>query len=132
MLNLKKVGLGILIFVLVILIGGFAYVQYLATRGIPDYDGNIALEGLSSEVTVYRDDHAVPHIYAKNERDLYMAVGWCMAQDRLFQMDLIRRATTGRLSEIFGEQTIEVDHLMRKLGDVDKYINNSRAGDFLV
>ncbi|MCG6910153.1 MAG: penicillin acylase family protein, partial [Deltaproteobacteria bacterium] len=54
-------------------------------------------------------------IYARNEPDLYRAVGWCMAQDRLFQMDLIRRATSGRLSEIFGEQTVKVDHLMRAL-----------------
>ena len=115
MSTLKKVGLGIILFLLIIAAGGFAYIQHLATRGVPDYDGNVVLEGLSSEVTVYRDEHAVPHIYAKNEHDLYMAVGYCMAQDRLFQMDLIRRATMGRLSEILGEQTIEVDHLMRTL-----------------
>jgi penicillin amidase len=113
--NLQKISLGILIFLIVVLVGGFAFVQYLATRGVPDYDENVVLEGLSSEVTVYRDDHAVPHVYAKNERDLYMAVGWCMAQDRLFQMDLIRRATTGRLSEILGVRTVEVDYLMRAL-----------------
>jgi len=112
---LKKSGLGIFIVLMLVLAGGFAYVQYVATRGIPDYDTAVVLEGLTSEVTVYRDEHAVPHIYADNEQDLYMTVGWCMAQDRLFQMDLIRRATTGRLSDILGEQTVQVDHLMRAL-----------------
>ena len=115
MSNLKKIGLGFLIFLIVVLVGGFAYVRHLATRGIPDYDGKMVLEGLSAEVTVYRDEHAVPHIYAKNEQDLYTAVGWCMAQDRLFQMDLIRRVTMGRLSEVVGEKAIKVDHLMRAL-----------------
>lgn len=115
MSKLKKIGLGILVLLVIVLVGGFTYVRHLATRGIPDYDGNLQLSGLSAEVTVYRDQYAVPHIYAQNERDLYMAVGYCMAQDRLFQMDLIRRVTMGRLSEVVGEKAVKIDHLMRAL-----------------
>jgi len=89
------------------LASGYIYIQHLATRGVPDYDGKLVLKGLSNEVTVYREGHAVPHIYAKNERDLYMAIGYCMAQDRLFQMDLIHRATMGRLSGIFCFERLE-------------------------
>jgi penicillin G amidase len=115
MSKLKKTGLVASILLTIILAGAFGYIRHIATKGIPDYDGEIMLNGLSGEVTVYRDEFAVPHIYAKTEKDLYMAVGYCMAQDRLFQMDLIRRVTSGRLSEVVGEKAVGVDHLMRAL-----------------
>jgi len=115
MSKLKKVGLGIAVLLIIAAAGGFAYIRHLATRGIPDYDGKLQLSGLSAEVMVYRDQYAVPHIYAQNEQDLYMAVGYCMAQDRLFQMDLIRRVTMGRLAEVVGEKAVKIDHLMRAL-----------------
>lgn len=115
MSKFKKIGLGIVALLVIVAAGGFAYVRHLATRGIPDYDGKLQLSGLTAEVTVYRDQYAVPHIYARNERDLYMAVGYCMAQDRLFQMDLIRRVTMGRLAEVVGEKAVKIDHLMRAL-----------------
>ncbi|HLP62837.1 MAG TPA: penicillin acylase family protein, partial [Candidatus Deferrimicrobium sp.] len=70
---------------------------------------------MKETVTIYRDVYAVPHIYAKNEEDLYRAVGYIMAQDRLWQMDLLRRVTTGRLAEIFGAELVETDLLMRAL-----------------
>ena len=70
MSTLKKVGFGFLILLVVILADGFTYVHHLATRGIPDYDRNLVLDGLISEVTVYRDENAVPHMYAQNEHDL--------------------------------------------------------------
>ena len=110
----------ILVLIVIVLVGGFAYVRHLATRGIPEYDGKLQLSGLSAEVTVYRDQYAVPHIYAQNERDLYRAVGYCMAQDRLFQMDLIRRVTMGRLAEVVGEEAVKIDHLMRALRIAEK------------
>jgi penicillin G amidase len=73
------------------------------------------LFGLESEVEILRDKHGVPHIYADNEDDLYRAVGFAMAQDRLWQMDLLRRVTQGRLSEILGKDQIETDLMMRAL-----------------
>lgn len=116
----KRVLLGVLLVLVAAAIGGYAYVWHVAHRGVPDYEGEVALRGLNAPVTVYRDDRAVPHIYARHETDLYRAVGWCMAQDRLFQMDLIRRVTTGRLSEVIGEKTVGVDHLMRALRITEK------------
>ncbi|MBW2092992.1 MAG: penicillin acylase family protein, partial [Deltaproteobacteria bacterium] len=112
---IKKAGIGILIVVLVLFIAAAIYVRFIATRGLPDYNDSVVIEGITDKVTIYRDQYAVPHIYAKNEQDLYTAVGYCMAQDRLWQMDLLRRATTGRLSEIFGEDLVETDLLVRSL-----------------
>jgi penicillin amidase len=71
---------------------------------------------VNKRVDVYRDDWGVPHIYAKNISDAYFALGYVMAEDRLFEMDLFRRAVSGRLAEIFGNLMFEDDVLMRTLG----------------
>ena len=83
--------------------------------GKPEYGGSLVLDILDEEVTVYRDERGMPHIYAAGEADLYRAVGYVMAQERLWQMDLIRRATEGTLSEIFGDDYIETDLFLRSL-----------------
>jgi len=111
----KKIILIALIVVFGVIVAGAIIIHGISVRGLSDYDGEFRLPGLAEKVTVYRDGYGVPHIYAKNERDLYTAVGYCMAQDRLWQMDLLRRVTTGRLSEIFGEDLVDTDHLMRAL-----------------
>jgi len=67
-------------------------------------------------VTVYRDAFGVPHIYAEETSDAYYALGYVMAQDRIFEMDLFRRSVAGRLSEIFGPSMLQTDMLMRTLG----------------
>ncbi|MBU0528759.1 penicillin acylase family protein [bacterium] len=112
---LKKILVTISIIILVIVVIVLFLIRGIATKGIPDYNAKIQLDNLKEEVTVYRDEFAVPHIYAKNEEDLYRATGYCMAQDRLWQFDLIRRATTGQLSEIFGEDMIDADQMLRML-----------------
>lgn len=84
-------------------------------QALPDYDADVALTGLENQVEVLRDSFAIPHIYAKSEVDLYRAVGFAMAQDRMWQMDLLRRVTQGRLSEIFGKDMVDTDLLMRAL-----------------
>ncbi len=99
----------------VAVIGGAVYVRFIAARGLPDYNAGVEMDGIKGEVTVYRDAYGVPHIFAENEGDLYRAVGWCMAQDRLWQMDLLRRVCTGRLSEVLGEDLVETDLFMRAL-----------------
>ena len=71
---------------------------------------------INSKVEVYRDDWGVPHIYAKKISDAYFALGYVMAEDRLFEMDLFRRAVSGRLGEIFGNLMFQDDVLMRTLG----------------
>ncbi len=112
---LKKIGLAIVVLILIIAVVGYFYVNNIKKSALPTYTGEVQLKNLKAKVTVYRDDYAIPHIYADNEEDLYRATGYIMAQDRLWQMDLIRRVTQGRLSEIFGKDMLKVDRLFRSL-----------------
>jgi penicillin amidase len=79
-------------------------------------DGVTSLAGLALDVEVIRDHAGVPHIYAATEGDLYFALGYVHAQDRLWHLELNRRLALGRLSEIFGETTLTVDRFARRLG----------------
>jgi len=101
------------IFILLVIIGGAIY-GYLKST-LPDYSGTYQVPGLKSEVEVIRDSYGMPHIFADNDEDAYFAMGFSQAQDRLFQMDLARRAGSGRLSEIFGSSLLNVDKLFRIL-----------------
>ncbi|UCG28927.1 MAG: penicillin acylase family protein, partial [Bacteroidales bacterium] len=112
---IKRVLLVFIFLVVILLVSGLVFVHYLAHRGVPAYEREVTLAGIREPVTVFRDSLAIPHIYASNEEDLYRTVGYIMAQDRLWQMDLIRRVTTGRLSEIFGEDFVETDLFLRAL-----------------
>ncbi len=85
----------------------------------PDYDGELELANLNEEVTVYFDEIGVPHINAQNQEDAYRALGYVHAQDRLWQMELIRRIAPGRLSEILGSATVETDAFFKGLGLVE-------------
>ena len=82
----------------------------------PDYSGALKLKNISEEVTVYFDDIGVPHINAQNQKDAYVALGYVHAQDRLWQMELIRRIAAGRLSEIFGKDLLRIDRFFMGLG----------------
>jgi hypothetical protein len=82
---------------------------------VPQVSGEIAVAGLTAPVRVVRDTWGVPHIYAQNDRDLFFAQGFVQAQDRLFQMDLWRRAAQGRLSEVLGPNFIERDAMTRRM-----------------
>ena len=82
----------------------------------PRPSGTLALPGLEAPVRVVYDQYGVPHIYAQNEHDLYLAFGYVQACDRLWQMDLLRRITEGRLAELVGEPGLESDRLMWSLG----------------
>jgi len=115
MKTLKRVLIGVLILAGVIIVSGFYLLHYIKTAAIPDYSKDIQIEGLSAEVNILRDSLGIPHIYTNNETDLYRAVGFAMAQDRLWQMDLLRRVTQGRLSEILGKDLVKTDILMRAL-----------------
>jgi penicillin amidase len=89
--------------------------QELAEDRLPQIEGEINIPGLRSEVEVIRDSWGVPHIYADNMDDLFFAQGFVQAQDRLWQMDMYRRAGEGRLSEIMGGQWLEHDRSARLL-----------------
>jgi penicillin amidase len=101
-------------------IAGLIIVTGIRHSGRAVYNGQMTLKGLSSEVKVYRDERGMPHIYAGNEHDLYFAVGYVMSQERLWQMDLIRRVTKGRLSEILGKNYVQTDLFLRALQMTEK------------
>lgn len=88
----------------------------LVTRSLPDTTGTLILAGPDSEIQVFRDGYSIPHIFSENKHDLFFAQGFVTAQDRLWQMDLWRRASQGRLSEIFGRVTVGMDSLMLTVG----------------
>jgi len=112
-MSIFKKGLKILVVIILILIaGGFLLKNSLK----PDYKGELNLPSLQNEVEVYYDDYGVPHIYAQNQHDAYIALGYAHAQDRLWQMELVRRISAGRLSEILGKELIETDKFFLGLG----------------
>ena len=107
-----KITVKILISLLfIVIIGGIVYWQ----QQKPVYNGNITLD-VSEKVAVYFDTIGVPHIYANNQKDAYVALGYVHAQERLWQMELMRRISAGRLSEILGKDLIEVDKFFLSLG----------------
>ena len=99
---------------LVILAGAVAW--WFIYRPLPQLDGSIGLPGLQQQVTVDRDNWGVPHIRAASVEDAAEAQGYAMAQDRLWQLDLLRRVARGQLSEILGERTLQIDKDFRTLG----------------
>jgi penicillin G amidase len=111
----KRILLAIGLILIIAVVAGYFWLQNIRTAALPEYTKNVSLPGLTGEVVVLRDSFAVPHIFAQNEADLYRAVGFAMAQDRLWQMDLLRRVTQGRLSEILGKDQLNTDLLLRTL-----------------
>ncbi len=99
-----------------LVIFGGAVAWWFVYRPLPQLDGSISLPGLRQQVTVDRDGWGVPHIRAASVEDLAEAQGYVMAQDRLWQMDLLRRVARGQLSEILGERTLHFDRDFRTLG----------------
>ncbi|MCK4429857.1 MAG: penicillin acylase family protein [Candidatus Aminicenantes bacterium] len=82
----------------------------------PKFKGKVSLKGLTADVRIITDNWGVPHVFTQNERDLFFACGYVHAKERMWQMDLLRRAGFGRLSEILGKVTLEKDKFMRNLG----------------
>ena len=112
MKKLKKVLLVLLSLVVVITIALVVYGFYLK----PKYEGEVQLKNIQEETTVYFDEFGVPHIYANNSKDAMEALGYVHAQDRLWQMELMRRIAPGRLSEIFGSVALKNDKFFAGLG----------------
>ena len=99
-----------------LVLGAASYLYTVARRALPQLDGHLKVTGLSAPVTVTRDRHGVPTIEAANLEDLFIAEGYVTAQDRLWQMDAMRRFAAGELSEVFGEGQLPHDRLQRILG----------------
>jgi penicillin amidase len=111
-----KIAIGIFGSLIIIAVAAFFILQHLVTKSFPVVDGELRVDGLEQPVTIYRDEYGVPHIIAQNEHDLFFAQGYVHAQDRLWQMDITRRAGEGRLSEILGSATLEYDKLFKTVG----------------
>ena len=99
-------------------------VNYLARQSLPDYDRTTTVAGISAPVRIIRNNHNIPHIFGDNDEDVFFALGYAHAQDRLWQMNLFRRGVQGTLSELFGTQTLASDKLVRRL---DLYRLSERA-----
>lgn len=111
----KKILLVVAGFLLLVIIGAAIFLNSLK----PDYRGEKKLPGISNEVTTYFDPYGIPHIYAENETDALKALGYVHAQDRLWQMELLRRVAKGRLSEVFGKDMVGTDKFFLSLGIAD-------------
>ncbi|MBT8281340.1 MAG: penicillin acylase family protein, partial [Muriicola sp.] len=112
MRTLRKIGWILLGILGIIVIVGLIVVQTLK----PDYSGEKSMNNLNAEVTVTYDPYGIPHIEAASETDAFRALGYVHAQDRLWQMELLRRVATGGLSEVFGEDLLSTDKFFLSLG----------------
>lgn len=101
--------------VLVLLVLAAAVIG-VVRRPLPQTEGEVQVPGLSASVEVIRDASGIPQVYADTDADLMRAQGYVHAQERFFQMDIRRHVTAGRLSEIFGESTLETDKFIRTMG----------------
>ena len=93
---------------------GMVGIYYFLSRSLPDYSEDFALPGITAPVQIVRDSSNVPHIFGTTDADVFYALGFAHAQDRLWQMTMLRRTAQGRLSEIFGTATIKTDELLRR------------------
>jgi penicillin G amidase len=114
--SVSRIALWLLLVILAILAGLLAYAYYVAHAALPQLDGRLQISGLSAAVTVTRDSHGVPTIDAANLEDLFFAQGYVTAQDRLWQMDVMRRYGGGELSEILGDGLLKLDREQKILG----------------
>lgn len=108
----KRVSISTLLIVLAALMVAIFWLR----SSLPTLDGDIYLHALDSPIRIVRDTHGIPHIHGNHERASYFGLGFVHAQDRLWQMELGRRAGAGTLSEIFGKKTIAIDKYLRGLG----------------
>jgi penicillin G amidase len=116
----KNLVLSFLSVLLLLIVTAAIFARLKSRQGLPDYGKNLTLRNLEHPVEVFRDEYGTPHIYAQNDNDLYRAVGYVMAEDRLWQMDMLRRVTLGRLSEVLGEGYVKADLLMRSFQYTEK------------
>lgn len=111
-----RILLWLLLVLSVVVAAAAGYGYYVAHAALPQLDGRLQVDGVKGRVTVTRDAHGVPTIDAATQVDLFFAQGYVTAQDRLWQMDIMRRAAGGELSEILGNDTLQFDREDRILG----------------
>ncbi len=107
-----------LITIVVIAIGTLIFGYWYAGRPVPSYEGEQSLPGLADRVVTTFDEYGIPHIQAKNRLDAFRALGYLMASERLFQMELLRRLGTGRMAEVLGRRGLKSDVFFHTSGIV--------------
>ncbi|MBU1837795.1 MAG: penicillin acylase family protein, partial [Alphaproteobacteria bacterium] len=115
--------------VFVLAVGLVTLAWYFASRSLPDYDGTYSVAGITAPVEIVRDNADVPHIFGQTDDDVFFALGYAQAQDRLWQMTMLRRTVQGRLSEMFGPRTLKIDMLMRRLDLYSLAVSSVKAQD---
>ena len=100
-------------FLLVLVIAIISY--NLASRSLPNYNQTLVSGKITDEVEIIRDSSNIPHIFSDNINDVFFGLGYAHAQDRFWQLNILRRSSQGRLSEIFGPKTLQFDELVRRL-----------------
>jgi penicillin amidase len=113
---IKSVLAVLLVVVLVAVLGAFGLLGALTARALPQVSGAAQVPGLESTVTVVRDDAGIAHITADSTHDLFLAQGYVHASERMWQMEVWRHISAGRLSELFGESQLDTDKFIRTLG----------------
>ncbi|PQO24162.1 penicillin acylase family protein [Rhodobacteraceae bacterium WD3A24] len=108
---LLRLFFGLALLIAVVSVLGY----YFLSRSLPDYDADFTVEGINGGIEILRNSDNVPHIFAEADEDVFFGLGFAHAQDRLWQMTLLRRTAQGRLSEVFGARTLETDEMMRRL-----------------
>ncbi len=115
--------------VVVIVVGALGLIYYFASRSLPDYTGTYEVAGISAPVEIVRDNADVPHIFGQTDEDVFYALGYAHAQDRLWQMTMLRRTVQGRLSELFGSRTLKIDSLLRRFDLYNLAVSSVEAQD---
>jgi len=113
--------------VLVVLV--LAFLWTVLSRSIPDYGGTWTVPGISGPMEIVRSNANVPHIFGQTDEDVFFGLGFAHAQDRLWQMTMLRRTAQGRLSELFGLRTARIDELLRRLDIYGLAIQSVAAQD---
>ncbi|WP_255489964.1 penicillin acylase family protein [Bdellovibrio sp. KM01] len=111
---MRKLKISLLILAVMVVVAGVGTYTFMR-RSLAPLDGEISLTNMQSPVKIQRDSFGIPHIFAQNKTDAFRALGYVMASERLFQMEMARRQTQGLLSEVIGEKTIKSDMLYRSL-----------------
>lgn len=116
MLTLFRWLLRLLLGLAILAVVAGAAAVHLVMRSLPDYSATHEVAGISADVEIVRDSKAIPHIFGQSDSDVFFGLGFAHAQDRLWQMEILRRTAQGRLSELFGERSYDTDLLLRRLG----------------
>ena len=111
-----KILIGVFSTIIILLVVGGAIFYKMLRSSLPEYSGEIKSDKISNEIKIYRDSLAIPYIFASNEEDAAFALGYVHAQERMFTMDLARRAAEGKLSEVFSNETVPFDKMFRTVG----------------